>query len=77
MVDKPKPRPEPRPTPEMAQFWYTLIEQGLEAECVAFLEALGVLNNKHPLFFVVEALHGYVEYLSQEPYEDKGDIIYN
>ena len=52
---------------QLAQFWYTLVEHGLEPECITCVEALGELNNKHPLTFVVEALHEYVSYLSQEP----------
>ena len=68
---------EVKTTPEMAQFWYILVEHGLDHECVAFLETLGALNNKHPLAFVVEALHTYVEFLSQEPFEDESNIVYN
>tara|TARA_R110000824_G_scaffold8095_1_gene36765 strand:+ start:428 stop:661 length:234 start_codon:yes stop_codon:yes gene_type:complete len=56
--------------PHLATFWYHLIEHGLEADDIAFLETLGTLNNKPPLLFIVEATKGYIQYLSQEPDED-------
>ena len=57
---------------QLATFWYHLLEHGLEPDSINFLETLGTLNRKHPIEFIVEAVEGYIMYLSQEP-DNEGD----
>ncbi len=57
---------------QLATFWYHLLEHGLEPDSINFLETLGTLNKKHPIEFIVEAVEGYIMYLSQEP-DNEGD----